>query len=239
MSHYSYLDLVVLDKTEIPAYFGEKIAAILLGEEINSLASATENVSALKRSMTGSTRSDSFKWRMGELLKLAAIDSLSFIAETACSHLVLKNSYEDIMDATSLEFKKLDEDEDEDAEFNDAYFYTVIKPEQCEALLADLAKLLAWCSHNLSPASDVLEFDDEDVQNAIETAVVCENLNNEAHYGEDGDSAEFFFCALKSIQELLQYAKANNLYAIYENNNGGLGLEYLEKHPPQIIGHGE
>jgi len=211
MSHYSYLDLVVLDKTEVSAHFDEKIAAILLGDEINSLPSATENVSALKRKMTGSTRSDSFKWRMAELLKLASIDSLSFIAETACTHLVLKNSYEDIMDATSLEFKEPDEDEDEDAEFGDAYFYTVIRPEKCDALLADLEKLLSWCSNNVSPASDVLEFDDGDVQSAIDEAEVCEDLNNEAPYGEDGDSAEFFFCALKSIQELLQYAKSNNL----------------------------
>ncbi|MGR9015174.1 MAG: hypothetical protein ACU83U_16190 [Gammaproteobacteria bacterium] len=233
MSHYSDFDLVVLDKTEIPAYFGEKVAAILLGEDINSISLPSEKTSALKRKMHGSTRSDSFKWRMAELLKLASIESLRFIAETACTHLVLNREYDEIIeDATYMRTEEKEEDK-EDNEFA-AHQYTVIKPEKCDTLIADIEKLFSWCGNNVSPASDVMEYDDGDVETAIKSAIACEDLNREVHYGEDGDSAEFLFCALKSIQKLLKYAKLNNLYAVYENENYP-GMCSLKKHMPQII----
>ncbi|MDD5277642.1 MAG: hypothetical protein PHR16_16370 [Methylovulum sp.] len=233
MSHYSDFDLVVLDKTEIPAYFGEKVAAILLGKEASTLPQNTETANTLQRRMRGSTRSDSFKWRMAELLKLASIESLRFIAETACTHLVLSKEYGAIIeDATYMETEEKEEDKEDD-QFA-AHQYTVIKPEKCDAVIADLKKLFSWCSDNVSPASDILEFDDEDVKNAIANAVVCEDLNKQADYGEDGDSAEFFFCALKSILELLKYAKANNLYAVYKNENYP-GMYCLKKYMPHII----
>jgi hypothetical protein len=211
MSHYSDLALVVLDKTDIPAHFGEKIAAILLGNEIKLLPSPCENTSALKRSIHGVTKSGTFKWEMAQLLDEAAnnllfelflldettglsfasfkwkmalsdkppFESLRFIAETACTHLVIKRQDGVIENRTYMNPKGKEQ-------VSSSHLYTIIKPEQCEALIADIEKLFSWCSNNLSSVVFALNAyggDDEDyVQNAIDNAVVCEDLNEAGDY---------------------------------------------------------
>ena len=230
MSHASDFRLVVLDKTKIPTYFGNYLASTFLGRENLIPSAPNENAEVSIRTMRGSTESDFFKDKIERLLKVAALDSLLFLTETACTHLETDSLYDE-----DDEDEEWDEDDLEDSVV--ARFYTVIKPEKLDRLLADMERLFSWCSHNLEAASEALGSKGygNDVKEAMENAFVCENLNQEAPYGEDGDSWEFFFCALKSIQDLLMYAKSNNLYAIYENENCGLGLQSLRKYPPQII----
>jgi hypothetical protein len=227
MSHHSDFTMTVLDKADTTPYFGEPLAIVLMGKESESLPPA--NIA--KRTMRGYTRSDWFKWMMGELLDKTPYNSLQFLSEKACSHLVLKNYDDKIVEESYLDNLNEEADEDE-LEFMTCY-YTVIPPEKVAELLDDVNNLFLWCRNNIIIVSDVIEEAEEDVQNAIDNALFYEKVND-AHYGEDGQGADFLFCALKSIQELLIYAEQHHLYAIYKNENY-TGLEWLKKFRPRII----
>jgi hypothetical protein len=227
MSHHSDFTLTVLDRADITPYFGEQVATILIGKEDGLLPSAT----VANRTMRGFTRSDWFKWIMGELLNKTPYDSLQFLSEKACTHIVLKNFEGNIVEESYLD--SLDEEADEDELHFMTHLYTVIPPENMGELLDDMNNLFLWCRNNISIASEVIEEGEDNVQNAIDNAIFYERVND-AHYGEDGDGADFLFCALKSIQELLAYAQQHHLYAVYENENY-TGLEWLKKYRPRII----
>jgi hypothetical protein len=227
MSHHSDFTMIVLDKADITPYFGEQLAALLIGKENYPLPLAKVSM----RTMRGYTRSDWFKWIIGELLNKTPYDSLQFLSEKACSHLVLKNYDANIVEESYLDSLDAEADEDE-REFMNCY-YTVIPPEKIGGLLDDVNNLFLWCSNNIAVVSDVIEEGEDDVKTAIDNAVCYEKVND-AHYGEEGQGADFLFCALKSIQELLTYAKQHHLYAIYENENY-TGLEWLKKFRPLII----
>jgi hypothetical protein len=227
MSHHSDFMMVVLDKAEITPYFGEQLAALLICREDNPLPPA--NIA--KRTMRGYTRSDWFKWIMGELINKTPYNSLQFLSEKTCSHLVLTNYKGTIVEESYLDSLDAETDEEE-LEFMTCY-YTVIPPEKVAELLDEVNNLIAWCRNNIAVVSDVIEEAEHDVQNAINNALFYEKVND-ADYGEEGQGADFLFCALKSIQELLAYAKQHHLYAIYENQNY-TGLEWLKKCRPHII----
>ncbi|MDD5275958.1 MAG: hypothetical protein PHR16_07740 [Methylovulum sp.] len=150
-----------------------------------------------------SDRSGAFGSNLEALLDLAAIGSLLFISDYG---------YEEL-DSNSEEF-----DEDEDAiEYVIKNVETVIKPEKFDALIADIDTLFLWCSNNVATTSSVFEdngFDEEDVRRGIEEA---DKYTIDAFDDQSSSEPEFLFCALKSIQALLKYAKENNTTVFYEN----------------------
>jgi hypothetical protein len=228
MSHHSDFTMTVLDKADITAYFGEQLAALLIGKEEDK---PLPPANIAMRTMRGYTRSDWFKWIIGELLNKTPYNSLQFLSEKTCTHLVLANYEDKIVEESYLDSLDAEADEDE-LEFMTCY-YTVIPPEKTGELLDAVNSLFSWCSTNIAVVSDVIEEDEEEVKTAIDNALFYEKVNN-AHYGEEGQGADFLFCALKSIQELLAYAKQHHLYAIYKNENY-TGLEWLKKFRPHII----
>ena len=232
MSHHSDLSMTVLAKKDMVAHFGEKLAIILLGDEVGSVMPTGAENSI--RSMGGYTRSDWFKWVMAEVLDKVPNDSLKFISERACTHIVLRE--EDIVEESYLD--GLDE-EDEARDRFMTHLYTLIPPAKISALLDDIDSLFSWFETHTDEAMEVIEnWDDEDeLKNAIACISTPEksiSINSYACHGEEGDDARFLFCALKSIRELLAYAKENEFYAVYENSNF-TGFDWLKNCRPQII----
>ncbi|CAG1020203.1 hypothetical protein DOJK_00172 [Patescibacteria group bacterium] len=226
MSHYSDFSLTVLEAAEISQHFGTDVANVLLAGK-----TFTETHSIAKKHIYGSTRSDWFKWKAGELVAQTPYQDLQFLSEQVCSHLILTNEDEDIIQEHDL--INLDE-EDEERDYFTSHYYTVIPSDKVGKVLADVNGLLTWCAAHLSIVADVLEWGEDDIQTALDRMQTYERVN-ECSYGEDGDYPDFFFCALTSIQTMLSYAQTNGLYAIYKNENYDVGLEWFLANKPRMM----
>jgi|WetSurMetagenome_2_1015567.scaffolds.fasta_scaffold34239_4 hypothetical protein len=224
MSHHSGFSLIVLEGAKIKKHFGNDIALKLIGEQ------PIENSIQIKSKETGGlTRSDWFKWIIGNLIEKTPYQSLAFFSECVCSHLIMRDYEYKILEENYLE----NLEDGENQEFICALYYTVVSPHNIEKILNDLNGLLDWCENNSSVVGDILEEDENSIKTALESAQVYERLND-CHYGEEGQGADFFFSALKSFQHLLAYAQENALYAIYENENY-TSWKWLKEHYPRLI----
>lgn len=90
---------------------------------------------------------------------------------------------------------------------------TLLDCDAVERMLAELESLLRILPRAVAVlASEILTFEDglaeSHVAAALEGAIECRDLNQEAAGGEDGDSPEFFFSALVSLRALLVRARA-------------------------------
>jgi hypothetical protein len=139
-------------------------------------------------------------------LDLASIDSLLFISNYV--------SEEPDWDSEDFDEDEIEFDTKENTDI-------VIKPEKFDALIADIDKLFLWCSNNVATTSSVFAddgYDEEDVRRGIEEA---DKYTIDAFDDQSSSEPEFLFCALKSIQALLKYAKENNTTVFYNNLGEG------------------
>ena len=202
MSHYAHFSFTALAAAEIPQQFDNAELAEF------STELPFNGQSAEIRRIFGQTRSDWLKWVSRDLLAKTPYNSLQFLA---ADYLVLPT------EQTAYN-EKFEEDEFQ------TDFYTVIAPSQLDKVLNELTDFLTWCSTHIVEVSDVMEWGHEDIKTALERAEF-QNYLNDCYWGEDGDTPDFFFCTLKSMQVILQYAKTHGLYAIYENENStGLNI---------------
>ncbi len=198
VSYSSGFGLVVLAKEDIPAYFGDMTASLLLGDELSTLNKVTPDRQQLRKRMSGQTRSDWLKYvSKGVFDKIDSCDTLRFVSEERYTHTEIKQEGE---------------------EYGYEYQYTLIKGKDIDVILQDIDKFFTWCGANIQTASILINCSEGEVRDGVFNSFYCEDPNRQAPYGEDGDSGQFLFCVIKTIQALLFYAKNNNLYAVYIND---------------------
>lgn len=240
MSHHSELEMIVLHQDNFYSYFGAELTDILFPNmPVSKRPSKTKTEVPCYR-MRGYTRSDWFKWETANLLKLAPFNSLQFLTEQACTHLVLKDSSDNIISEEYLD--SLDENDDE----RDSFYmcqYTIIAPYQASLLADETDEFTNWIAANFTQDSILKEYEHEDIRGDMRNAISCilsgadqyGSINSIACADEEGDDPLFLFSTLKTISELFRIAKAHELYSIYINTNGGVGYEYFKKFRPANI----
>lgn len=202
MSHYASFSFTALAVAEIPQHFDNQALA-----EFSADLPFTGQSAGI-RHIFGQTRSDWLKWVARDLLAKTPYQRLQFLA---------------------ADYLKLPTEPTADYEFDEdefqSDFYTVIAPNQLNPVLNDLNDFLTWCSTHIAEVSEVLEWGHEEIQAALERNQAFQTNVNHCHWGEDGDTPDFFFYTLKAMQVILQYAISHGLYAVYENENStGLNI---------------
>jgi hypothetical protein len=89
--------------------------------------------------------------------------------------------------------------------------WTILDEKSLPVVIADLDSLLDACHDSAAVVANVVCFGTdyltaEQIRNALTSAKECSQLNAEAPYGEDGESADFVFAALVSLRGLLRRA---------------------------------
>jgi len=197
VSYSSGFGLVVLAKEDIPAYFGDRTASLLLGDELPALNKVTPEQQQLRKRMSGQTRNNCLKYvSKGVFDKIGSCDTLRFVSEERYTHTEVKQG---------------------DDKSGYEYQYTLIKGRDIDVILQDIDKFFIWCGANIQIASILINCSEGEVRDGVFNSYYCEDPNKQAPHGEDGDSGQFLFCVIKTIQALLFYAKNNNLCAIYSN----------------------
>ena len=100
---------------------------------------------------------------------------------------------------------------------NDCCQNVVINPEQLDMLIVDIDRFFSWCSGNIPETCKAFRnfgSSEEDIRQAIAKSADCTIGTYDGDWSGDPD---FLFCAIKSMQDLLKYAKDNNTPIAYKN----------------------
>jgi hypothetical protein len=161
---------------------------------ISMTASDSNERSEIRKKLTFADRSAAFCWNLSRLLKLASVESLRFISEMA----------------ERLESNNFDPE-------NDHYQKVVINPHQLDVLIADIDRLFLWCDSYVAETSKVFRndgYNEEDVRQGIAKSA---DYTPDQFDSDLSCAPDFLFCVLKSMQDVLKYAKDNDLSITYEN----------------------
>jgi len=166
---------------------------------ISMMATDTKESPETSKKLAFADRSGAFCFNLNILLKLSSLESLRFISEMA-----------ERMESADSDL------ENDDCPFN-PYQKLIINPEQLDPITADIDRFFLWCDNNISEVSKVFRHDGYDEDD------IKQGMTESAYYTIDqfdsdlSGAPDFLFCALKSMQGLLKYAKDNHMPVTYEN----------------------
>jgi hypothetical protein len=160
-----------------------------------------------KRVLKGFTRGDWFKECVKCLVEASGVDNLNFLYAQDCTH-------------EYIEIQKFSGTDDSIYEYKTLHQYTLIYGEhRFAAIIASLNRLIDWCYKNPDAASRITDYVFADgIKKSIENSFYTLSPNSEAP-GDEGQGPDFLFCTLKTIGELIRYAKCLALVAVYNNES--------------------
>ncbi len=203
MSDSSGFSLSVLDPRDLANFYGCDVAALMAGRPVAIDAKYLHQYEKRRKTMIGITRGDWFKEIMGSLLDVSGIGGLRFLSAQShtCSYLEVEQHE---FNGRISETKMLHE-------------YTVINSETSNVLNAH-SKLVTWCHANQDKTTKVLfDWGIEDIAASMENAFFTLHPNSEIVTDDEGRSTDFFFCVLRTVGELLRYAKHQGSWVVYDN----------------------
>lgn len=89
--------------------------------------------------------------------------------------------------------------------------------DQFDSVIASLRRLVEWCNQNSEAASDITDYVTADeLLQSISDSFFTLHPNSEAP-GDEGQGPDFLFCTLRTVEELLKFAKSKDVIVVYDN----------------------
>ncbi len=201
MSDLFYSEFVVIHESCLTNYFSEEVSELLSGERIprnqyvDSRTYRNDRMNSIVRRMSIATRNDWLHARLKELLRESGIEGLRFLSGETCTHRR--------KEATKYEGKIVCEQ---------TFEYTVLSPDY-DKVISSIDQLYRWCLLHPEAAAKLLDVCPKDLTGSIESAFFTLNTSDDGF--DSGEGADFAFCVLKTIGDLMRYAKYNKRTVIF------------------------
>jgi hypothetical protein len=208
----------VVEKSRLTNCFGEVVSELLTGEKIPRNKHAGRSRASCIKRLEIQARGDSFHDMFREFRRKSGIEILKLLSQEACTH------YLDITTHSSYG--------------DDRYInaYSVLRFHS-EEIIAAIDRFRQWCL-------DDVDIDNDEIEGAFYTLNTAEAFGDEPVCGD----FLFLFSVLKTIADLLRFARHRELYwdgefwVVYCSClDMGLQREEIEElmKSPMIRGHGE
>lgn len=175
--------------------FDEQISLLLTGKEIPRAHWLEDRRRSAARYLSIASRGKWFQSRMGDLIRLSGITELQFLSGEAYTH-----QHEEV---TESEGKVV---------WRETVAYTVLNPNY-DQVISSVGRLEQWCLSNPELAAPILDIYPKDLPPAYESACFTLDPTNEG-LGE-GDDAVFAFCVLRTIGDVMRYARLTKCWAVH------------------------
>lgn len=222
MSHHSGYHFYVFDRRDASARSMFETAAIAdLLEIPTDKTDVSAEYAKLRKSIGGMTRSDYFKMVNGTLLdEIGHLESLRFLSEQTFTHrqfyLHDKPDAEECIDPKAYGYE---------------FQYTIFPFECYQAVIDDINRLINWCANHVDEACLASDGYDE---SSLLSGLYLPIDENETHFSDDGyDAFWMLLTVLRRLKKLFEYAKTNNLCAVYVNEQY-CTLEWYRKDPTAV-----
>lgn len=195
MSDVFFSGLYVVHKVFMTNCFDEEVSELLTGEKIPRDQWLKGRMSSVDKYLSVGSTNNWFRARMQQLLSASGMEDLRFLSGETYTHTyknIIRHNGGAIWETTEA--------------------FTVLNP-RYDDVIASVNRLQQWCLANPEVAADLLDTSPKDVASAIESAFFTLDPANEGFDG--GEGAEFAFCVLKTVADLMRYAKFRKCWAAY------------------------
>jgi hypothetical protein len=188
MSYSETSSLAVLRQQHLTTIYGGESSMALTGEQIPASDPRPGHFGAGHRYQTIHSRGGWVQDRLQVLGTAAGTTGLRFLSGEESTQRV----------------RSVIRDNDEQPVWTETHGYTVLT-DRCDELLSSAEQVQAWCLQQPAKAGKLLGYDKAGVLEALRAASFSLAPDNEG-YGE-GDTPEFVFCVLRTMIELLRFAR--------------------------------
>jgi hypothetical protein len=201
----------VVSKANLVNRFGDELGILLADDrfpikaEISDYESRWKHVGEGERKLEASSRGGSIIYALGKLIDQSGMKNLGFLGNATCTHeIVVKADWG-----------------------NELFRYTVMT-QHLDRIANDIGTFIGWCRDNPAAVSDKFGGEyghDHDGRQFESVADVLDNVrpsldpNSDVCESDSWDAA-LAFSVLKTIAQLLDYARANNCWVICEHWGG-------------------
>ncbi len=199
MSEPAFSSLTVAHRHWLTTCFGEEASELLTGERIPR---HPDRSGPYYRHLSIVSEGGWFHSKVSELQRISGIGGLAYLRGGSCTH----------------EHKQLTRDDDGKVVWVETHGYTVLTSGWDDEIKA-IEHLEQWCREHPAAAAEVLEIGSKWLIPAIDSQFFT---LQPAHEGlGDGNSPEFFFCALRTIGDLMRFARfhkdMSDLWVVYHS----------------------
>ena len=182
--------LAVLRKECLTNCYGAEVSQLLTGEAIPRIPLSADVVikQPYNRYLSIVSQGGWFEYAVRQIQELSGIGGLRFLQAGACTH----------------EHKIITKNQEGEIVWVETEGYTVITSGWDDEI-ASINNIEQWCRDNSEEAGEVLEHYGKYVLAAIESQFFTLDPSNEGL--GDGCSPEFFFCTLRTIGEIMRFAR--------------------------------
>ncbi|MGO1071893.1 hypothetical protein [Lysobacter sp. CA199] len=197
MSDTFHSTLDVFHKAFITNRLGDEVSELLTGEKVPRAPQIKDGASGTYRMLLIATRNEWLYLRLKELLHISGIQGLQFLSGEICTH----------------QHKRVTEHNGE-VVWEETDAFTVLSPHYDE-VISSIDRLQQWCLSNPDLAAPILGTHPEDLGKSIESAFFTLNTSDDGFDG--GEGADFMFCVLRTIGDLMRHAKSQQCFAVYRS----------------------
>ena len=200
MSEPTFSSLAIMHKHWLTNCYGEEVGQLLTGERIAKHPDQSGLHSPYYRYLSIVTENGWFHSKVKALQLLSGIGGLAYLGEGSSTH----------------EHRQVTTDNAGKVVWVETHGYTVLSS-GWEGEIAAIRGLEEWCREHPAEAADVLEVSTKWLFPAIDSQFFTLDPGNEGL--GDGNSPEYFFCVLRTISEMMRFAKFHketpNLWVVY------------------------
>jgi len=195
MSDVFFSGLYAVHEVFMTNCFDEEVSKLITGTDIPRIEGMKNRNQSIARYQAIGSRKRWFHSRVSELLNLSGIDSLRFLSGETYTH----------------QHKVVIESEGQ-VVWQGREAYTVLNPRYDEVISA-IGRLEQWCLSNAEVAGPLLDTRPKDLVTAFDSAFFTLDPTNEGL--GDGESAELTFCVLRTIGDVMRFAKFHKCWAVH------------------------
>lgn len=211
MSYESMFGLSVVIQRNVLNHFGNEIGEWISGKNAEANPSY-EHSKHWDMMMLASTRSDWFKRSMAQLVRLAGCDELQFMIEEFIDQSA--QSGEKFASADYKKYLRVRETDSDGKYGHQTEYSLILNPNKAAS---GIGRLVNWIRTNPALAGPVILLEPDEVEDVFDQSYFTLNPSEKSK-DDEGQGPHFFFCTVKTIKDLLRYAEARNLLAVYESD---------------------
>lgn len=196
MSDVFFSGLYAVHEVFMTNCFDEEVSKLITGKDIPRVDGMKNRSQSIARYQSIGSRKRWFHSSISELLSLSGIDDLRFLSGETYTHehnVVIKNEGQIVWQRREA--------------------YTVLNPSY-DKVISAIGRLEQWCLSNPEVAGPLLEIRPADLATAFDSAFFTLDPTNEG-LGE-GEDGEFTFCVLRTIGDVMRFAKLHKCWAVYQ-----------------------
>jgi hypothetical protein len=197
MSDLSFSGLYVIHKPFLTNCFDEELSERLAGEKIPRNDQIKGRLSSVDKHLSIGSRGNWFQSRLKLLLDASGDADLRFLSGetyTFTYDQVTRHGGEVVWKETEA--------------------YSVLNSRR-DAVIAAIARLERWCALNTEVAADLLDEHSRALREAIDSAFFTLAPVNEGF--DSGEGAQFVFCVLRTVGDLMRYSRFRDCWAIFRS----------------------